>query len=151
MGQTVRGPRILVVEDEVLTGLWIVQVVEERGWAALPVTTLDAALTLLHSERLDGALLDINLHGLSIEPVMDVLCSRGIPYAVITARVPPQIRPRLGSVTVIDKPCSRFEIGYALDSLFSEPQGGQGGREGNEAPPDDIGPGGPLAAAPLVP
>jgi CheY-like chemotaxis protein len=148
MGRAVREPRILVVEDEILIALWIGRIVEARGWVPLPVTTVDGALAQLRAGRFDGALLDINLHGLSVEPVMDVLYDRGIPFAVVTVRVPPQLQGRLDNVIVIDKPCSKFEIEYALDSLFSEtPPDGQDGGEGDGASPDGVGPAGPPAAA----
>jgi DNA-binding response OmpR family regulator len=137
MVRPTRKPCILVVEDEILLCLWMIRVIEERGWIGLPVTTIDSALTLLKAGRFDGALLDINIHGLSVDPVMDVLYERDIPFAVVTARVPPELHSRLENVIVIDKPCSRFEVEYALESLFEVSSGGQGGVGGDDPQSDD--------------
>lgn len=78
--------RVLVVEDEMIIGMFAEQVLEEMGCETVgPVSRIEQALTLLGSETIDAALLDLNLgrHVTSL-PVAQALAARGIPYAYMT-------------------------------------------------------------------
>ena len=78
--------RILVVEDHYLTAETICDLVRSRGFeVAAAVGRVDTALELAGRETIDGAVLDINLHGDSSLPVCDVLHSRKIPFMFVTA------------------------------------------------------------------
>jgi DNA-binding response OmpR family regulator len=76
------GRIILVAEKEYSIADDLTQALEKAGADVLgPVGTSDGALTLLEvMDRVDGAVLDINLHGEAINPVIDMLEARGIPY-----------------------------------------------------------------------
>jgi DNA-binding response OmpR family regulator len=76
------GRIILVAEDEYFIAEDVARALEREGADVLgPVGTLGGALTLLEvMDRVDGAVLDINLHGEAINPVIDMLEARGIPY-----------------------------------------------------------------------
>jgi two-component SAPR family response regulator len=49
-----------------------------------PVARLDAALELARTERLDGAILDVELQDGRAFPLADLLLGRGIPFAFAT-------------------------------------------------------------------
>ena len=76
------GRVILVAEEEYFIADNVARVLEQLGADGLgPVSTLGGALTLLEVlDRVDGAVLDINLHDEAVQPLLDALEARGIPY-----------------------------------------------------------------------
>lgn len=77
------GQRILVVEDDMLIAVLIEEALQELGCTVVgPVGRLDAALRLAGSERLDAAILDVNIRGGHVYPVAEQLRSRGVPFAL---------------------------------------------------------------------
>ena len=79
------GLRILVVEDafpvaELIEGMLGTLRCEVVG----PVGRLDRAVRMARAERLDGAILDVNLGGADVAPVAEVLEARGLPFFFAT-------------------------------------------------------------------
>ncbi|CAN5275149.1 hypothetical protein BH10PSE6_BH10PSE6_19550 [soil metagenome] len=79
------GRRVLVVDDEFFVAVHIETLLEDFGCEVVgPVATIEEALALVGSEKLDGALLDANLNGISSAPIAAELRDRAIPFLVIT-------------------------------------------------------------------
>jgi DNA-binding response OmpR family regulator len=79
------GLRVLIVEDEMIIALEIESMLRALGCEVVgPVGTLKSALRLAHTEALDAAVLDVNLHGEKVFPVADELQARGIPFLFAT-------------------------------------------------------------------
>lgn len=79
------GLRLLVVEDEYMVAEHVAMLLEDLGCdVAGPVSTIDEALVLIQTERLDGALLDANLNGESSAPIADILEAGHVPFVVVT-------------------------------------------------------------------
>jgi CheY-like chemotaxis protein len=79
------GLRILVVEDSVLIADVIVDTLCDYGCRAVgPAPRLAQGLVLAAVERLDGALLDVNLAGEQCFPIAEALGARGVPFAFLT-------------------------------------------------------------------
>jgi len=80
------GRHILVVEDEYLLAADLAQTLEELGAVVVgPAATVERALALVEAEdRLDGAVLDLNLGGERAYPVADALVARGVPFVFVT-------------------------------------------------------------------
>ena len=77
--------RILVVEDEPFIALTLEDMLEELGFAhAGTVSHVVDALTMIENEAPDCALLDVNLGAEKIDPVADLLASRGCPFIFTT-------------------------------------------------------------------
>ncbi len=79
------GLRILVVEDvfsvaELIDGMLGTLRCEVVG----PVGRLGKAVHLAREERLDGAILDVNLAGEGVAPVAEALEARGVPFFFAT-------------------------------------------------------------------
>lgn len=80
-----KKPRILVVEDEPFIALTLEDMLEELGFAhAGTVSQVNEAIDLIGRESIDCALLDVNLGSEKIDPVADLLASRGCPFIFTT-------------------------------------------------------------------
>jgi CheY-like chemotaxis protein len=76
------GLRILVAEDEFLPALLMEETLREAGCIVVgPFARVSEALRAAEEEKLDGAILDINLGGESVLVVAEVLLERGVPIA----------------------------------------------------------------------
>jgi two-component SAPR family response regulator len=79
------GLRILVAEDNVFAAMEVEQILDDCGCEIVgPAATVDQALRLARNERLDGALLDINLREQVVFPVAEELVRRGVRLIFIT-------------------------------------------------------------------
>jgi DNA-binding response OmpR family regulator len=80
-----RGLRILVVEDVFSMALVVENTLTALGCLVVgPVARLDEARRLAEQEPLDGALLDVNLNGEAVYPVVDALRLRAVPLIFVT-------------------------------------------------------------------
>ena len=80
-----QGRRILVVEDEVLIGMMLQDMLSDFGCEVVgPIIRLAPALEAAQQEQVDLAILDVNLAGESVFPVADALQSRKVPIIFST-------------------------------------------------------------------
>ena len=118
-----RVPRILVVEDEILVSTLIEDVLTDLGCHAVgPASCVAWALALADTEKLDGALLDLNIGGEPAYPIADALTARGIPYMFITGYSRDSLLRPYAGVPTLEKP---FNVG-ALSALVRESMMGNG-------------------------
>jgi PAS domain S-box-containing protein len=90
---TLRGQRVLIVEDEAVVAMELVRVLTAAGATVVgPVGTIEAALGLLdEGQPIDRALLDVNLGGRLISPVAEALADRRIPFVYLTGYQEPDV------------------------------------------------------------
>ena len=70
-----------------------------------PAATVDDALRLVAAtDRLDAAVLDVNLRGAMVYPVADALTARGVPFVFATGYDSTVIPPRFSGVKRCAKP-----------------------------------------------
>ncbi|MBE7183791.1 MAG: response regulator [Methylobacterium mesophilicum] len=83
---SLKGTRILVVEDEYFLAQELVRMLVDEGATVVgPVALVSDALVLIDKEpSLDAAVLDINLGGDWSYPVAESLERRGIPFLFST-------------------------------------------------------------------
>ena len=86
MSEALAGRRILVVEDESLVAMLLETILEDMGCTAVgPAATVDDGLALAtDGERLDAALLDVNVGGRQVFPVAEALHRSGVPFVFST-------------------------------------------------------------------
>jgi CheY-like chemotaxis protein len=115
------GLRILIVEDNFLAAEVVRDALERSGCTVVgPVGRVADGLNLAQQEKLDGAVLDINLNGDRCFPIAHTLTSRGVPFVFLTGYdsstvVPDELRatPRLG------KPVLEHQLIDALGDLLT--------------------------------
>jgi len=84
---TLEGRRILVVEDDYLVAQLLVDLLEDAGATVIgPVGWIDEAVALIEdeSQKFDGAILDVNVHGKKSYPVADALAARSVGFVFAT-------------------------------------------------------------------
>ncbi len=75
------GKRILIVEDEMMIRMLLEGMLDDLGHTvAGEAGAIEEALALAKKADFDVALLDVNLNGRSITPVVEVLVARGLPF-----------------------------------------------------------------------
>jgi CheY-like chemotaxis protein len=111
------GRRVLVVEDEFLIADDIAAAFARVGIETVgPVKTVERALSLIEGAgHLDGAVLDINLQGEMVYPVIDALERRGVPYVFATGYERQDIPARYQGVPRCEKP---LDAGQVVNALF---------------------------------
>jgi len=117
------GRRVLIVEDEVIVAFNMECEVQDAGGEIVgPAHTLAEAQKLL-AERIDVAILDINICGQSVWPIAKVLRERGIPYVLASANCGDAhaVNPAFTSVPCFDKPVAMPRLIAALAALVAAP------------------------------
>jgi PAS domain S-box-containing protein len=111
----VTGNRIMIVEDEALVAMALRESLDEMGFSVLgPFNRISEAMIALRNNRIDAAVLDVNLGGELIYPLADVLAADQVPFVFITGYGAEEIEARYAGVPVLQKP---IEVG-ALQSVF---------------------------------
>jgi hypothetical protein len=117
---TLDGKCILIAEDEGIIAMDLAAEVAAWGGAVVgPVASIDAALDIIATMRLDGAILDLNLKGQMGFLVADALADRDIPFVFETAYMKPGEAPsRHAHVPCIQKPFRRSFVRHALERVM---------------------------------
>ncbi|TNC65391.1 response regulator [Rubellimicrobium roseum] len=103
---SLRGRRILVVEDDFVVADDFRCALEQDGAEVVgPVSNVAQALALLPgAPPLDAAILDINLGGLMVYPVADVLRQHGIPFVFVSGYDHEEVPDSYADVPYCEKP-----------------------------------------------
>jgi len=112
--------RLLVVEDEVLIAMLLEDLLSDLGFApGWHADNVAQALALVSEEQaIDGAILDLNLHGLAIDPVAHKLAERNIPFCFMTGA--DGSVPSFPNAPVLSKPFTAPNLDAVIDRLFAD-------------------------------
>lgn len=117
---SLKGARVLIVEDAVLLALELETGLSEAGAAVVgPAYELEEAMALL-SQPIDAAVLDANLNGRSVTPVAEVLHQRKIPFVFATGYGETGGAPGGFDAPVIRKPYDVTQVAAAVAELLAE-------------------------------
>jgi DNA-binding NtrC family response regulator len=122
--QALRGKCLLVVEDDYMIAFDLAQWLEELGLQILgPAGSVEDALKLVHAngDKIDGALLDINLRDERVYPVADSLAVRGLPFAFTSGYDDVAIAPPYDQAQRYEKPLDREQVLDWLTVTFCGP------------------------------
>ncbi|MDB5469448.1 MAG: response regulator [Caulobacter sp.] len=113
------GRTVLIVEDEMLVLMDAEDMLFELGCRSVVMAASVAeALSLVRTERLDAALLDVNLNGDRSFAIADALASNGIPFAFATGYGAHGLRVADGDRPVLTKPYRIGDLARAMSSLL---------------------------------
>lgn len=118
------GKRILIVEDEFLIAMTARDMLEEFGATVIgPASTVSEGLELANTERIDIALLDVNLHGHSSAPIADALEAKQIPVVFATGYASGQGKDSAGRC-VLGKPYTQEKLAMQLSRALEVARAG---------------------------
>ena len=114
------GRSVLVVEDHFLIADDIAAMLRERGAQVVgPANTLPTAMRLAgDTARIDVALLNINLKGVTVFPLADELISRGVPILFLTGYGEDIIPGEYADIRRCDKPIAACRVVDELRALI---------------------------------
>lgn len=109
------GLRILVVEDEAAISLLLEDMLLDFGCEVIgPAARLSAALDAVEQEKVDLAILDVNVAGEPIYPVAEALAQRSIPFVFSTGYGSAGIRDAFRDRPVLQKPFAQHDLKQKL-------------------------------------
>lgn len=117
-----RPPRVLVVEDEWFIAADMADALSDAGMAVLgPVGTVPDALGLIASAAADGgitaAVLDVNLGGELVTPVVAALTAIRVPFLYATGYNAWRTPGEDGAVPFLQKPFAPDAVVHAVRNL----------------------------------
>ena len=115
-----RGRRLLVVEDDYMIAADLSRTLEGRGAEVVgPAGSVERALRLVEAEgdRLDGAVLDINLRDERVYPVADALAARGVPFIFLTGNDAWVVPDAYTGVPRCEKPVNTAQLARTLSKV----------------------------------
>ena len=110
------GRIVLLVEDEFFIAEDMACQLEAGGAEVVgPVASVDAAIELIErTERIDGAMVDLNLQGVMSWPIIDALLQRGVPCVFTTGYDKASIPTLYAEIIRCEKPVELDKIARAL-------------------------------------
>jgi two-component sensor histidine kinase/DNA-binding response OmpR family regulator len=103
-----RGNRLLLVEDEALTGMMMSDMLTELGFEVIgPFGRVADAMAAVGRENFQAAVLDVNLDGEMVYPVADAVLALGVPFVFVTGYSAEGIDRRFAQIPVLQKPIER--------------------------------------------
>ena len=117
---SLKGKRVLVVEDESMASMLMEEMLEILGCEVVGVAVrLEEAQKLAQIVTIDIATLDVNLAGQMSYPVAVILRSRDIPFIFATGYRSLALPPELQGAVVLTKPYTCAQLADALARSLS--------------------------------
>lgn len=115
------GAIVLILEDEPIIALALEDVLVGEGASVRHASRIGEAREILLAERVDSAVLDVNVHGTLSYPLAELLTERRIPFIFATGygdRPHPQ---QFADVPTISKPYSAEDLRRAFSQVTASP------------------------------
>jgi two-component SAPR family response regulator len=117
-GATPAKRRVLVVEDEMLIGMLLEDMLVDLGHeVAAIVPRLKEALAAVDRETFDLAILDVHLHGESAFPVAEALIGKKVPFVFATGYGERGLPENYRGRPVLQKPFAKDDLERVLKTL----------------------------------
>jgi CheY-like chemotaxis protein len=111
------GKRILLVEDEFIIAAMAEDMLTDLGATVIgPASTVAVALRLVETSAIDAAVLDVNMDGERIDPVVEALGARSIPIVFATG-YGERTLGRAQAAPILDKPYTQEKLATRRKSL----------------------------------
>jgi DNA-binding response OmpR family regulator len=117
-GTPLEGARILIVEDEFFLADDLARALRDAGAEPVgPISTIAQAEELVASQRLDAAVLDLNLHGEMASDFVQKLSQSELPCLIVSGYGEDAIPDCVAGMARLEKPVSPSVV---VDSLAAE-------------------------------
>jgi CheY-like chemotaxis protein len=118
------GKRVLVVEDESMIRMLLEGMLDNLGHTvAAEAGSIDEALALAKQTDFDVAILDVNLNGRPITPVVEVLIERGVPFVFASGYGQRGVPEPYRSSPTLQKPFETEALARAIDAATAKRAG----------------------------
>jgi CheY-like chemotaxis protein len=110
----------MVVENDILIAMDVKTMLQAGGYLVVgPVSSVEAALAAVEAQKLDAAVLDINLGREMVFPVADALVAAAVPFVLVTGHsvdiLPAQHRHR----PILTKPFQERDLLAMLSRVIA--------------------------------
>jgi DNA-binding response OmpR family regulator len=113
--------RVLVVEDEMLLAMLVEDSLVAFGCDVVgPVARVIDGVKLASSERLDGAILDINIAGTKVFPVASELARRSVPFIFVSGYDAENLPEAWRGRPILKKPFRRQDLARNMRKAFAK-------------------------------
>jgi CheY-like chemotaxis protein len=113
--------RVLIVEDELMIRMLLEGMLEDLGHTvAGQAGTIEEALALAKQADFDVALLDVNLNGKPITPVVAVLAARGLPFVFASGYGQRGVPEEYRDSPALQKPFQAEALAAALQAATAD-------------------------------
>jgi len=111
------GKRILVVEDEMMIRMLLHDMLSDLGYTlAGEAGRIEEAVTLAKQGDFDIAILDVNLNGQPILPVVEILVERGLPFVFATGYGQRGVPEPYRQAPTLQKPFQSDALAQAIEA-----------------------------------
>jgi CheY-like chemotaxis protein len=119
-GKTVAGKRVLVVEDELMIRMLLEGMLTDLGHTvAAEAGGIDEAVALAKKGTFDIAVLDVNLNGQPVTPVVEVLVERGVPFIFASGYGQRGLPEAYRAIPTLQKPFQADALAQAIETAIS--------------------------------
>lgn len=109
--------RILIVEDEPIVALNYASILADAGCDVIgPISSIGKGIEAIERERLDGAVLDIDIGGVPVDPIVAALKQAHVPYIFVSA-----FSDKFGlyeDAVFLEKPTTAADLIKAVDAML---------------------------------
>jgi len=111
---------ILIAEDEAIVALSYASILEEAGYEiAGPVGSIRKGIEIIENKKIDGAVLDIDIGGVPVDPIIMTLRRKLVPFIFVSAY--PHLIGPYGEAIFLEKPCTAVQLISAVRQLVRSP------------------------------
>ena len=111
------GKRVLVVEDELMIRLLLQDMLDDLGHTlAGEAGRIEEAVSLAKKAEFDVAILDVNLNGQPISPVVEILVERGLPFVFATGYGQRGVPEAYRATPTLQKPFQAEALAQAIEA-----------------------------------
>jgi CheY-like chemotaxis protein len=118
------GRRVLVVEDELMIRMLLDGMLTDLGHTiAAEAGGIEEAIALAKAAEFDLAILDVNLNGQPITPVVEILIQRGLPFVFATGYGARGVPEAYRANPTLQKPFQSEALAQAIDAVAPKAAG----------------------------
>ncbi len=118
VGKAAAHKRVLIVEDELMIRMLLEGMLTDLGHSvAAEAGDLDEAISLAKQAEFDVAVLDVNLNGTPVTPVVEILLQRGVPFIFASGYGQRGLPEAYRTAPVLQKPFQADALEEAIQSV----------------------------------